>query len=129
MKGPLLAIAEHAGEFEDAPFARRQQFLGREFRRGMEIERSPGAAGGDQFRRKGVQMGLVSRRNLQCAALHFDEILCLEPGPDAPSDPPARQKLRPAVGMDVGCPPGRGVDHRHSPAGGSGPWPGPARLL
>ena len=46
MQRAALAVAEHAGEIEDARLARRQQLLAGEFRRGAQIERRrspPGA--------------------------------------------------------------------------------------
>ena len=42
MQPAALAVAEDAGEFEDLLFARRQQFLGGEFRRGVQVKRAAG---------------------------------------------------------------------------------------
>ena len=38
MQRAALAVAEYPGELEDAPLARRQQFLAGKFRRGVQIE-------------------------------------------------------------------------------------------
>jgi hypothetical protein len=37
MQPPALTVAEDAGEIENPGLARRQQFLGSEFRRGVQI--------------------------------------------------------------------------------------------
>ena len=73
MQRPALAIAEDAGEIENAPLAGRQQFLAREFGRGVEIARLSRAAGRDHLRREGMQMRLVAGRDLQRAAFDLEK--------------------------------------------------------
>ena len=103
-----LAIAEDAGEIEDARLAGRQQLLGGEFRRGVQVigvaaaPASSISAGGEA-----VQMRLVARRDLQDRGLDLDEIARLEPAPQRRLDAPARQQGRAPVGMDVRPPEGR----------------------
>ena len=64
-------------------------------------------------------MGLVARRNLQGAGVDLDKIMSGKPGPQGGHDPVARQQERPAVGMDVRGPKGRGggLVVRHSLVG------------
>ena len=111
MQRAALAIAEHAGEIENARLARRQQFLAGEFRRGAQIERPPLPAGSDQFGGEGMQMGLVAGRDLQGRGLHLDEIARGKPGPQGGGDPPARPQEGPAAGMDAGKPEWRAFAH------------------
>ena len=75
MQRAALAVAEHLCEFDDAALAGREQLFAGEFRRGAQIERRRRAVRRRQRRRKGMQMGLVSGRHLQCAGLDLDEIL------------------------------------------------------
>ena len=86
MQRAALAVAEHAGEIEDARLAGRQQLLAGEFRRGAQIERLPLAAGSDQLGGEGMQMGLVAGRDLQGGGLDLDEIARGEPGPQSGRD-------------------------------------------
>ena len=72
MQRAALAVAEHAGEFENARLARRQQLLGGEFRRGAQIERAPLPARRDQLGGEGMQMRLVAGRDLQSRGLDLD---------------------------------------------------------
>ena len=60
-----FAIAKDAGEVEDPALAPGEQFLQREFRRRMEIERGLSFIERDRIYCEGVEMGLVARRNLQ----------------------------------------------------------------
>ena len=106
MQGAALAIAEHAGEIEDARLARRQQLLGREFRRSVEITPMPRAAGLHRIGFEGMQMRLIAGRDHQRAALDFGEALGLEPGARGGLDPAASDQRRAPVGVDVGRPPG-----------------------
>ncbi len=99
-----LAIAKNPGEFDDPALAGRQQLLAGKFRRGAQIKRRRRAVRRRQRGGKCVQMGLVPRRNLQCAGLDLDEVAGGEPGPQRRDDPPARQQERPAVGVNVGRP-------------------------
>ncbi len=108
MQRAALAVAEHFGELDDAALAGRQKLLAGEFRRRAQIKRRGGAAvGGRKRGGEGMQMGLVSRRNLQGAGLDFDEIAGGKPGPQRRYDPASRQQNRPPVGMDVRGPKGR----------------------
>ena len=110
-----LAIAEDPGEIEQARLAGRQQLLGGEFRRGVQIIRIAGAGIVDQHRRKAVQMRLVPRRDLQDRGLDLDEVAGFEPAPQRRLDPPAREQSRAPVGMDVRPPEGRvGLAHHIS---------------
>jgi RNA polymerase sigma-70 factor (ECF subfamily) len=52
---PALAIAEDAGEIEDARLARRQQLLGREFRGSVKITPVPRTAGLHRVGLEGMQ--------------------------------------------------------------------------
>ena len=99
MQRGALAIAEHAGEIEDARLAGRQQFLAGEFRRGAQIERVAFTSGADQLGRKSMQMRFIARRNLQCCGLDLNEIPRGEPRPQSRRDLRARQQKRPPVGV------------------------------
>ena len=102
-----LAVAEHLCELDEAALAGRQKLLAGEFRRGAQIKRRAGAAvRGGKRRGEGMQMGLVSGRNLQDAGLDFDEIAGGKPCPQPGHDPVSRQKKRPPVGMNVRGPKG-----------------------
>jgi hypothetical protein len=70
--GRPLAVAEDAGELEDALHPRRQQFFHREFGRGMQIDRPARAMG---FAERGFerrQMRLHPRRDLQRRRFDLD---------------------------------------------------------
>ena len=118
MQRTALAIAEDAGEIEDFRFARCQQLLGREFRRGVQIKRAAAAVGPDSIGRKGMQMGLIARGDGQSAAFDLGKALGLEMRTQHGLYPPARQQGRAAVGMPVRRPPRR-----------SSGWPRPMLLL
>jgi elongation factor P len=105
VKRSALAVAEDPGEIEDAAFARRQQLLGGEFGRSVQVKRPPLPVRAHGFGGEGGQMRLVARRYGQGAALDFHEIPGLEPGPDGLLDPPADKQGRTAVDMPLGRPP------------------------
>ena len=102
-----LAIAEDAGEIEDARFARRQQLLGGEFRRSVEVIGVSGAGIVDQRGGEAMQMRLVAGRALQDRGLDLDEVAGFEPAPQRRLDPPPREQSRAPVGVDVRPPEGR----------------------
>ena len=110
-KAPRLAIAEDPGEGEDARLAGGEQFLHGEFRRGVEIPLEPSAAGRDQLGREGMQMGLVSGRDLQRRRLDLDEASGVEPAAERRHDPVPREQERPPVGVAAGRPERRGGSH------------------
>ncbi|GJE46973.1 hypothetical protein AEGHOMDF_6182 [Methylobacterium soli] len=117
VQGTALAVAEHPGEAEQARFARRQQLLAGEFRRGVQVERAPPAIRPDHLRGEGREMGLVAGGDLQGRGLDLDEAQAREMRPHRLDDPVAQDQPRPAVGMDVRRPPGRGIGrHRGTDA-------------
>jgi hypothetical protein len=67
MRRRALPVAPDMAQVEDAGFARRQQFLGCKFRRGVEIAPFRRSVRLDQFGREGVEMGLVARRDGRAA--------------------------------------------------------------
>jgi len=85
-----LAIAPHMSEAGDPPFASRQQFLHREFRRGVEVARLGGPILPDHLGGKGVQMRLVARRPLQPRRIDHHEVMLAQIPPDRCLDPVAR---------------------------------------
>ncbi len=111
MQRAALAVAEHAGEIEDAPLAGGQQLLAGEFRRGVQVEARAPSVRTDYIGREGMQVRLVAGRNLQDPGVHLGEVPGREECPQGGHDPPARRQERPPVGMDMGCPPGRGIGH------------------
>ena len=106
VQGTALAIAPYPGEIEDLGFARRQQLLGRELRRGVQVERRAFAAHTDCFGGEGVQVSLVAGRDLQRRTLDFQEALRLEPVAEGALDRIARQQETATLGVEVGAPPG-----------------------
>ncbi len=112
-----LAIAKHFGEFDDAPFARGQQFLAGEFRRSTQIKRRRTTVRRPECGREGMQMRLVARRDLQRPGLDLDKVIAGKPGPQRHHDPAPRQQDRPAVGVNMRGPKGRGIGRflGHSP--------------
>ena len=111
MQRAALAVAEGAGEFEDARLARRQELLAGELRRGAQVERLPLAAGPDQLGGEGMQMGLVAGGDLQDRGFHFDEVPSAKPSPHGRRDAVAAQQQRPSVGMDIRPPKARILAH------------------
>ena len=119
----VLAVAIDGREREDLPFARRQQFLAGEFRRGVEITALAFAAGRDLLGREGMEMGFVSRRDLKRAAFDLDEALVPEIGPCRVADAAACHEKRTAIAMDSFVPPRRAPNHGHDGAPVQAPWP------
>ena len=111
MQRAPLAVTERAGEFEDARFARRQELLAGELRRGPQVKRLPLAAGPDQLGGEGMQMGLVAGGNLERGGFHFDEIVAGKPGPHGGGDRPTRPQEGLTAGMDSGKPKRRAFSH------------------
>jgi hypothetical protein len=60
VQGGALAVAEDAGEGEDARLSARQQLLHRKFRRSVQIRRRARAVAGDQLCGKPVQMRFIA---------------------------------------------------------------------
>ena len=112
MQRAALAVAEHAGEFENACLAGRQQLLAGKFRRGPQVKRTLLVARPDQVGGKGMQMCLVAGRNLQRCRLHLEEIASGKPCPHSGGNPPPRQQIGPAGGMPAGQPERRGFAQR-----------------
>ena len=108
-----LAVAEHFGEFDDPALARRQELLAGKFWRGAQIEPARSAVRGHERRRESMQMGLITRRDLQRPGLDLDEVLRGKVAPQGRNDTVARQQERPAVGMHV-----RGPERRCGGGGG-----------
>ena len=73
MQPATLAVAEDPGEFEYLLFPCRQQLLGGEFRRGVKVKGAACPVGGRRHCLKGMQMGLVARRNHQGPAFDLGE--------------------------------------------------------
>ncbi|GJE83688.1 hypothetical protein CJNNKLLH_5066 [Methylorubrum thiocyanatum] len=109
VQGAALAVAEDVGEAEQARLARREQLLAGEFRRGVQVERLAAAIGQDRLRCEGGEMRLVARRDLERRRLHLHEIRVGKPGAERREDAVAGQQQRPAIRMEAGMPPGRGV--------------------
>ena len=106
-----LAVAEAAGELEDAPFAGRQQLLAGEFRRGAQ--EAPVAAGGRRhFRPHGMDVGLVAGGDLQDRGLDLDEFQHREQVPQRPDDLAPGDQERSPLGMRLGCPEAGSIGHQ-----------------
>ena len=101
-----LAVTEHPGKFENLLFARRQQFLGGEFRRGVKIKPAAAAVRQHGLGFKGMQVRLVARRCGQDAAFHFAEALMREMVPDTRLYPASKGQQRLAIGVVFRLPPG-----------------------
>ena len=84
MQIAALAVAKHPRKLENLRFARGQQFLAGEFRRGPQIPRRARAVGAGKFGARRMQMGLVAGRNLQNAGFDLGKTLLVEPGPEQP---------------------------------------------
>src|SRR5262249_23535982 len=93
------------------PFAGSEQLLASDLRRGVQVAPLPGKVGCDQVCRERVQVCLVARGNLQAGGLDLDKALGLEPAADGRLDFRPRRKQRPAVGVDIGGPPGAVCAH------------------
>ncbi len=109
MQITTLAIAEHAGEFENLLLTRGQQFLGGEFRRGPQITNRPLAIDARKLGAGRMQMGLIAWRNLKYPGLDLDKTLFVEPRPDRPRDRAPRHQERLSVGVPQRRPPWRGA--------------------
>ena len=105
---PPLPVAEGVGEGEDPLLPRRQQLLAGEFRRGVQKEPARRPVRAAQGGGESANMGLVARGDLQGRGVHLQKILGLESGPPGAEHARARPQEGPAVGMDMGRPPGRG---------------------
>ncbi len=105
MQRSALAVAIDMGEGEDPLFAGGKQFLGGKFRRRVQVKRGLGTIHADRFRRKGMQVRLVTGRNLQRCRIHLDEIARLEPLAKCGLHPVATDQERPAVLMARSAPP------------------------
>ncbi len=93
-------------KIRSSPAAR--SFLSAEFRRGVQEEARASAVGRHKIGREGMQMRLVARRDLECRGLDLDEALRLEMRPERLGDAVAGHQERPAVGVHVRRPEGRG---------------------
>ena len=108
---PALAVAPHPGQIEDLRLAGRQQLLGRELRRGVQVQDRATPIRPNGLCRKGMQMGLIARRDLQGGRLHLGEALVLEPAAHGPGDLPAGGQEGTAVAVGVLVPPGGHMRH------------------
>ncbi len=111
---PPLAVAEDAGEIDDARLAGGDELLGGELGRGVEVERLGPPIDGQGLRGEAVEMRLVARRDLQDPCLDLGEGAVREPAAQRRLDAVARQEERAAIGMAVTVPPGRS-GHRSAP--------------
>lgn len=101
-----FAVAPDMGEGRYPRLTGRQQFLHRKFGRGVQVIGSARAVHADGFGRKGVQMRLVSGRNLHGDRVDLDEVPFSEPRTQLGEDTAARHQDRTAVGMAGSVPPG-----------------------
>src|SRR5690606_19420957 len=101
-----LAIAPDMAEGEQPLFPRRQQLLAGKLRRRMEVEGPARSVWLHRLGRKGRQMGLVARRNLQGRRLDLDEAAFGKPSAQGGANGVARQQARSPVGMNMRAPPG-----------------------
>jgi hypothetical protein len=93
----------------DAGFSGGEEFLHREFGRGVQIHPPRRAVMGKGIGREGVQMRLVSRADLKGDGIDFGEALVCEPAAQGGLNAVAGKKKGAAVLMAVGVPPwGRG---------------------
>ena len=106
VQGAALAVAEHAGDIDDAPFAGRKQFFAGELRRGVQIKLRARPVRPKKVGREGVQMRLVAGRDLQRRRFDLDEVARGEKSPHGRQDAVASDEKRPPVGVDVRRPPG-----------------------
>ena len=109
MQRAPLAVAEHAGEFDDAALAGGQQLLAGKLGRGAKIKWRLRPVRRLKRRSKGVQVGFIAGRHLERPGLDLDEIVGGKPGAQCGGDAGARQQRRPAVGMHM-----RGPKRRRS---------------
>ena len=106
MQRALFTIAPHAGEIDDLRFTGGQQFLGGEFRAGVEVERLFRPAFRPPGDREAVQMCLVAGADLHRAAFHRDEALISKPAGQRGLHAIAALQEGAAIGVDVGVPEG-----------------------
>jgi len=100
------------GEGGDPGLAGGQQFLHREFGRGVQIHRPRLPIGADGRGGKAVQMRLVAGADLQRCRVHLDEILLCQPAADSRLNAVAGHQQWSAIGVKPGGPPGRrGLGH------------------
>ena len=109
-----LAITERPGEFEYPLLARGEQLLAGELRRRAQVERRAVAGRRNAFGREGVQVQLVSRRDLQDRGLHLGEVLRLEQPAQPRHHAPPRVKEAASVGVNLRVPPGGAFRHAGS---------------
>ena len=109
MQRAAFAVAKHLGKFDDAPLARGEKLFAGKFRRGAQIAGRRRAVGRGQRGGKGVQMNLIAWRDLQRPGIDLDKILPGKPSAQRGHDPAPGQEDRPAVGMNVRGPKGRGT--------------------
>ncbi len=102
---PPLAVAPHPREIKDRRLARRQQRLGRELRRRVQIQRRAAPIRRHRLGNESMQMRFVTWRHLQRRRLHLRESAALKPpGNQLPNQPPGHQE-RPPIGMTLRRPP------------------------
>ena len=99
MQRAALAVAQHARELEDAPFAAGQQLFAGEFRRGRQVAPDAVPRGSDQLGRECMQVRLVAGRSDQCRGLHLYEVTLRKELPECSSDPRTRKQHFPPFAM------------------------------
>ncbi len=107
-------------ELEDALHPGGQQFLHREFGRGVEIERALALARLDEARGERMEMRLEAGAPLQGGRVHFGEFPLGEEGPDRAERRAAHGEIRPFAREDFAPPPAGSTVRRHRAASLSG---------
>src|SRR5262249_17826420 len=99
------AIPEDFGEFEDLGLAGSQKLLAGEFGRGPQIPRHTAAVGPGELGPRRMQMGLITRRNLQNPGLDLDKSLLGKPCPQGAGNRAPRIQKWSNIGMTRSRPP------------------------
>jgi hypothetical protein len=73
MEFSSLPVSEHVAQMKDALFSSREEFLGRKFRRRVQIKRQSDAAFINKFGVERADVGLISRRDLQSGGIDFEK--------------------------------------------------------
>src|SRR3569833_3271224 len=106
MQPAAFPIAEDAGEFVFLVLAGRQQNLGREFRRSVQVESPLLQIRSSRLGLEGMQMGFIAGRSDQRPAFLFGEALAFEMGPERALYRAPLDQQGTAVGMGLRAPPG-----------------------
>src|SRR5882672_5373520 len=109
MQIATLPVAKHPRQLKYLGFASGQQFLAGEFRRCPQVPRRALATGAGKFSARRMQVGLITRRNLQDSGFDLGKTLLVEPCPDGFGDGASCSQEWPDVGVPRFGPPRRNL--------------------